>query len=82
MWAPVAIRPFNDNIHDLTTSLETEVPQTATRVFLLYKVSSGFPGRTLDGSDPGLGEERAYLIPHGLFRQFLLPAGSRTICAS
>jgi outer membrane receptor protein involved in Fe transport len=42
MWAPGAIRPQQEDIHDVTTSLETEVPQTATRVFVLYKVNSAF----------------------------------------
>ncbi|PYR35690.1 MAG: hypothetical protein DMF90_12725 [Acidobacteria bacterium] len=29
-------------IHDVSTSIETEVPETATRVLLLYRVSNGF----------------------------------------
>ena len=29
-------------IHDVSTSIETEVPETATRVVVLYRVSSGF----------------------------------------
>jgi hypothetical protein len=42
VWAPAAIRPRNEDIHDLTTSFETDVPQTATRVFVLYKVNTAF----------------------------------------
>ena len=41
-WAPSAIRAPNEDIHDLTTSLETDVPRTATRVFLLYKINNSF----------------------------------------
>ncbi|HTM25869.1 MAG TPA: TonB-dependent receptor [Vicinamibacterales bacterium] len=48
IWEPAAIRPRNEDIHDLTTSLETEVPQTATRVFVLYKVNTAFTR----GNDP------------------------------
>ena len=48
-WEPSAIRPHREEIHDLTTSIETEVPQTATRVFVLYKVNSGF-ARGVEGS--------------------------------
>ncbi len=48
VWAPSAIRPRNEDIHDVTTSLETELPQTATRVFVLYKVNSAFAR----GDDP------------------------------
>jgi outer membrane receptor protein involved in Fe transport len=43
-WAPAAVRPLNEDIHDLTTTLETDVPQTATRVFVLYKVNNAFAG--------------------------------------
>lgn len=42
IWAPAAVRPTNEHIHDVTTSVETEIPETATRVFLLYKVNSAF----------------------------------------
>ena len=38
VWAPAAIRPRNEDVHDVTTSVETEIPETATRVFFLYKV--------------------------------------------
>jgi hypothetical protein len=41
-WAPGAVRPRREDIHDLTTSLETELPRTATRVFVLYKVNTAF----------------------------------------
>ena len=42
IWAPEAIRPRNEDVHDLTTSLDTDIPQTATRVFVLYKISDAF----------------------------------------
>jgi hypothetical protein len=42
VWAPAAIRPRSEDVHDLTTSLETEVPLTATRVFVLYKINNAF----------------------------------------
>jgi outer membrane receptor protein involved in Fe transport len=48
VWAPTAIRPRVEEVHDLTTSLETDVPQTATRVFVLYKISNAFAR----GNDP------------------------------
>jgi len=48
VWAPAAIRPRTEDIHDVTTSFETELPQTATRVFVLYKVNSAFAR----GDDP------------------------------
>jgi hypothetical protein len=42
VWAPEAIRPQTEDIHDVTTSVETDIPETATRVFFLYKVDTGF----------------------------------------
>jgi hypothetical protein len=42
VWAPEAIRPQTEDVHDVTTSVETEIPETATRVFFLYKVNAGF----------------------------------------
>ena len=48
VFAPAAIRPKSEDVHDLTTSLETSVPQTATRVFVLYRVNNAFAR----GSDP------------------------------
>ncbi|MBA3884794.1 MAG: hypothetical protein H0X67_03540, partial [Acidobacteria bacterium] len=41
-WAPAVIRPTSEQIHDLTTSVETEIPETATRFFVIYKVNSAF----------------------------------------
>jgi hypothetical protein len=51
VWAPSAIRPRIEDVHDLTTSLETDVPQTATRVFLLYKINNAF-ARGPEGNIP------------------------------
>jgi hypothetical protein len=48
VWAPSAVRARNEDIHDLTTSIETDLPHTATRVFLLYKVNNAFAR----GGDP------------------------------
>ncbi len=48
VWAPDAIRPQNEDVHDVTTSVETEIPETATRVFFLYRLNSAFAR----GADP------------------------------
>jgi len=42
VFAPEAIRPQTEDVHDVTTSVETDIPETATRVFFLYKVNSAF----------------------------------------
>ena len=51
-WVPSAVRA-NERIHDVTTSLQTEIPLTATRVVVLYKVNSAFASGDL-GEGPGL----------------------------
>lgn len=53
-WAPAAIRPEQEDIHDITTSFETEIPETATRVFFLYKINSAFTRSNTDLTRPGL----------------------------
>ena len=40
-WVPSAVRA-NERIHDVTTSLETEIPSSATRVVVLYKLNDAF----------------------------------------
>jgi hypothetical protein len=49
LYAPAAVRGDAGRIHDLSTAIETEVPETATRVVVLYRVSNGFarPASTL-----------------------------------
>ena len=42
-WVPSAVRS-NERIHDVTTSLETEIPYSATRVVVLYKLNNAFAG--------------------------------------
>jgi outer membrane receptor protein involved in Fe transport len=55
---PTAVRGMaraqSEGIHDVTTSWQADIPETATRVFLLYKVSSGYARRSLASSDSGL----------------------------
>jgi hypothetical protein len=48
-WVPSAIRQ-DERIHDVTTSLETEIPYSATRVVVLYKLNDAFAA--FDRIDP------------------------------
>ncbi len=41
-FAPQALRAPSEQVHDVSASVDAEVPQTATRFVLLYKVNSGF----------------------------------------
>jgi hypothetical protein len=52
---PASLRLDREHIHDVSTSIETEVPETSTRVVVLYRVSNAFaraasqtPGASLD----------------------------------
>jgi hypothetical protein len=53
-WAPAAIRPTTEGLHDVTTSLVTEIPETATRVFVLYKINTGYTKSDTSLTRPGL----------------------------
>ena len=44
--APAVLRPEGERIHDVSTAIETEVPETATRVLVLYRLSNGFAEET------------------------------------
>jgi len=47
---PAASRTEPDRIHDLSTTLETDVPETSTRVMVIYRLSNAF-ARPLTGQD-------------------------------
>ena len=50
LLAPAALTLRSGRIHDVSTSIETHVPETSTRVLVLYRVSNAFarPGSTDD----------------------------------
>ena len=45
MMSPSSIRSGDERIHDVSASFEAEVPETSTRLMVLYRVSNGFVGR-------------------------------------
>jgi hypothetical protein len=54
LLTPSAVRPFPERLHDLSTTVETTVPETATRVLMLYRVSNGFVRTGITGDTPAL----------------------------
>jgi len=52
--APSAIRPKLEDSHDITTSFQADIPETATRVFLLYKLNTAYSRSNADLTQPGL----------------------------
>jgi len=54
-WIPSVVRPDTERIHDVTTSLETEIPYSATRVVVLYKLNSAFAATERSSTAPSFG---------------------------
>jgi hypothetical protein len=51
-WAPSLVRQNVENVHDVTTVVDTEFPETATRVHLVYKINSGFTNPVVKSRTP------------------------------
>ena len=45
-WLAKLTRAQDEDMHDLTTSVQTAIPETATRVFVLYKLNTGYARRS------------------------------------
>jgi hypothetical protein len=55
--APSMLRADGERVHDVSTRLEADVPETSTRVLVLYRASTGFAHPALPGTDaegPGI----------------------------
>ena len=52
-WSPSARRERED-FHDITTAVETEIPETATRVFVLYRINTAYARPDSESIRPGL----------------------------
>jgi hypothetical protein len=63
---PSALRGNDENIHDVTTSLETIVPQTATRVFFIVKMNSAYIRADGTEDQPGLDGRFDMQVSQGL----------------
>ncbi len=55
-----------ERIHDITTSVETEIPETATRVVLLARVNSSFTRADSGSVGSGLGTRFAFRVKQAL----------------
>lgn len=53
--AASALRRQDESFHDLTTTVESVLPVTATRVFVVYRLNSGFASGDVADSDPRAG---------------------------
>jgi hypothetical protein len=52
-YAPAAVRTI-ERVHDVTTRVTTEIPETATRVFVLYKINNAYTRSNTALPLPGL----------------------------
>jgi hypothetical protein len=64
--APAAVRPESEDLHDLTTSFETDIPETATRVFVLYRINTGFIRPNTELARPGLDARFEFQVNQAL----------------
>jgi hypothetical protein len=51
LLAPSALRPVAERIHDVSTAISADVPETATKVLVLYRVSNAFARATAQAGD-------------------------------
>ncbi|MAG71983.1 MAG: TonB-dependent receptor [Vicinamibacterales bacterium] len=51
---PSAIRTGTERFHDVTTAVQTHIPETDTRVFVLYKINTAYASADPDVGVPGL----------------------------
>jgi hypothetical protein len=68
--APSAVRPSRERLHDVATTLEANVPETSTRVFVLYRISNGFaqphPAGALEAAGPRVDTRFDVQVRQGL----------------
>jgi len=54
-WVPSAVRPNRERIHDVTTSLDTVLPYSATHVVVLYKLNNAFAANARQNNEAEFG---------------------------
>ena len=54
-WVPSAVRPNRERIHDVTTSLDTSIPYSATHVVVLYKLNNAFAANARQNDEAEFG---------------------------
>ena len=64
--AASAWRTGTERFHDVTTSIETEIPETATSVFVLARVNTAFARAAAMPVTPGLGTRFAFRVKQTL----------------
>jgi TonB-dependent receptor-like protein/carboxypeptidase family protein len=52
-WAPSAVKRDLEVVHDVLTSLETQIPPTATRIVVFYRLNDAFARDDTSSDQPG-----------------------------
>ncbi len=63
--APSTVRNEREDVHDVATSVEADITETATRVFFYYRVSTGY-ARDDDAAQAALGARFDLQVKQGL----------------
>jgi hypothetical protein len=63
--APSVVRQGTERLQDVSTSLETDIPESATHVLMLYRINTGFAARDENGR-PGIGYRFDVRVTQGL----------------
>ncbi len=64
--APSTVRTDAERTYDLRAAVESEVPQTATRFFVVYKINSGFASGETNATQGSLGARFDVQVNQGL----------------
>jgi hypothetical protein len=64
--AASAVRSDREDIHDVATSLEADINETATRVFFYYRVSSAYSREVATAAQPTFGGRFDLQVKQGL----------------
>jgi hypothetical protein len=54
LFAPSAVRTGTERLQDVTASLETDIPATATHVYAMYRINTGYAGSAFTQAPPQL----------------------------
>lgn len=64
--APSAVRLENEDVHDIATSVEADITETATRLFFYYRVSTAYTRDDAALPEPTLGARFDLQVKQGL----------------
>jgi hypothetical protein len=64
--APSAVRADREDVHDVATSVEADISETATRVLFYYRISTGYSRDVATAVQPALAARFDFQVKQGL----------------